>query len=137
MPFVPYEACLFSTLWTIMLEYISNFVQSLLKCLKSITVINFPKVCHLRLHVLVIYLKCFWYFLGHCAKQSVYSVMDCINYYIVHIEYVDVRQAELKSSVMEKIGCNNALLNLLKIIPFHEFVSDANSQIIKMLRKSN
>ena len=62
--------------------------------------------------------------------------MDCINYYIIHIENVDIRQAQMKSTVMEKIGCNNALLFLLETIPIHEFVTDANSQIIKMLRKS-
>ena len=76
-----------------------------------------------------------YFLLGHCAKQCIYSVMDCINYYIVHIENIDVRQAQLKSSVMEKIGCNKALLYLLNIIPIHEFVTDANSQIIKMLSK--
>ena len=61
--------------------------------------------------------------------------MDCINYYIVHIENVDVRQSQMKSTVMEKIGCNNALLFLLQSIDISEFVTDANSQIIKMLRK--
>ena len=61
--------------------------------------------------------------------------MDCINYYIVHIENVDVRQEQIKSTVMEKVGCNNGLLFLLQKIPISEFVTDANSQIIKMLRK--
>ena len=74
---------------------------------------------------------------GFCAKQCVYSIMDTVNYYILHIENVDVRESSLKSTVMEKIGCSRALRYLMTHITIAEFVSDSNSQIIKMIRKLN
>ena len=70
---------------------------------------------------------------GHPTKHCVYSLMDPVNYYILHIQIIDVRQSQHKSSVMEKIGCEQALSFLMAKIVVKEFVSDANSQIIKML----
>ena len=72
---------------------------------------------------------------GHSAKHCVYSLMDTVNYYILHIQNIDVRQSQYKSSVMEKIGCEQALSYLMSKVNVTEFVSDANSQIIKMLSK--
>ena len=34
---------------------------------------------------------------GFCAKQCVYTFMDAINYYVLHIENVDIKEAQLKS----------------------------------------
>ena len=72
---------------------------------------------------------------GFCAKQCVYTFMDAVNYYVLHIENVDVREAQLKSTVMEKIGCSRALRYLMEHTTITEVVTDSNSQIIKMLSK--
>ena len=72
---------------------------------------------------------------GHSAKHCVYSLMDATNYYILHVENIDVRITKHKSSVMEKKGCELGLSVLLEQLEIDEFVSDANTQIIKMLRK--
>ena len=72
---------------------------------------------------------------GHSAKHCVYSLMDAVNYYILHLENIDVRQSQHKSSVMEKVGCERALSYLMSKVIVTEFVSVANSQIIKMLSK--
>ena len=70
---------------------------------------------------------------GHSAKHCGYSLMDTNNFYVLHLQNVDVRSTQLKSTVMERKGCEEALLYLLQNLKVTGFVSDANSQIIKML----
>ena len=53
--------------------------------------------------------------------------------YILHVELVDVRHSQLKSSVMEKVGCQRAMTFLMEKLPVVELVTDASSQLIKML----
>ena len=72
---------------------------------------------------------------GHNAKHCIYSLMDTINFYVIHIENVDVREAQMKSTVMEKVGCDRSLRAVMEKIKVSEFVTDANGQIIKMLRE--
>ena len=69
---------------------------------------------------------------GHFWNHWVYSLMDTSNFYILHVQNVDVRSTQLKTTVMERKGCEE-LLYLLQNLKVMEFVSDANSQIIKML----
>ena len=69
---------------------------------------------------------------GHLWNHWVYSLMDTSNFYILHVQNVDVRSTQLKTTVMERKGCEE-LLYLLQNLKVMEFVSDANSQIIKML----
>ena len=49
------------------------------------------------------------------------------------MDLVDVREAEGKSACMEKLGCKRALNKLKKDLNVAELVTDANSQIIKMI----
>ena len=53
--------------------------------------------------------------------------------YILHVEMVDVRHSQLKSAIMEKVGCERALDLLMKKLSVEELVTDASSQLIKML----
>ena len=46
---------------------------------------------------------------GFSAKYCTYTLMDIDLYYILDVKVVDVRHAQLKSSVMEKVGCKQAL----------------------------
>ena len=70
---------------------------------------------------------------GHSAKHCVYSLMDTNNFYILHVQNVDARLIQLKSTVMERKAYEEALLYLLQNLEVTEFVSVANIQIIKML----
>ena len=72
---------------------------------------------------------------GHCAKHCVYSIMDRKNFYILHLENIDVRSTQLKSTVMETKGCEDCLLYLLQRIKITEFVSDANTSVARLLSK--
>ena len=56
-----------------------------------------------------------------------------LNLTVLHVEVVDVRHSQLKSVVMEKVGCERALDFLMGKLKVTELVSDASSQIIKML----
>ena len=46
---------------------------------------------------------------GYCAKYMNYSLCDLKRGYILHVELVDKREADLKSPNMEVIGCHRAL----------------------------
>jgi hypothetical protein len=70
---------------------------------------------------------------GFCAKNCTYTVMHAELDYVLHVEMVDVRHSQLKSAVMEKDGCERSLDFLMKKLSIAEFVTDASSQIIKML----
>ena len=70
---------------------------------------------------------------GFCAKNCTYTMMHEELDYVLHVELVDVRHSQLKSAVMEKIGCQRALDFLMAKINIGELVTDASSQIIKML----
>ena len=51
---------------------------------------------------------------GHSAKHCVYSLMDTKNFYILHLQNDDVRSTQLKSTVMKRKGCEEALLYLIQ-----------------------
>ena len=70
---------------------------------------------------------------GHCAKYCAYTLMHEQYKYILNMDLVDVREAEGKSACMEKLGCKRALNKLKKDLNVAELVTDANSQIIKMI----
>ena len=70
---------------------------------------------------------------GFSAKYCTYSLMHGTLDYILQVEIVDVRQAQLKSTVMEKVGCERALDAVLRHINVKEVVTDASGQIIKLL----
>ena len=57
--------------------------------------------------------------------------------YVLHVEVDDVHVAhsQLKSFVMEKVGCERALDFFMGKLKVTELVSGASSQIIKMLCK--
>lgn len=70
---------------------------------------------------------------GFSAKNCVYTLMHAELDYILHVELVDVRHSNLKSSTMEKVGCQRAMEFLLGKLTISELVTDASSQLIKML----
>jgi hypothetical protein len=70
---------------------------------------------------------------GHSAKNCIYTLMDTDSDYILHVEVVDVWHSQLKSACMEKVGCQRALDFLMSQVEVDEFITDALSQIIKML----
>ena len=75
---------------------------------------------------------------GHCATYCNYTFMDPVSHMIIHQEVVDVRQSDLKSPNMEKLGCKNGLefLKSKKII-VAGFVTDDHNQISAMMGKHN
>ena len=48
--------------------------------------------------------------------------------YVFHVQVVDVQHSQLKSVVMEKVGCQRALNYLMNHINVAELVTDALSQ---------
>jgi hypothetical protein len=70
---------------------------------------------------------------GFCAKNCVYTLMHEDLNYVLHIELVDVRHSQLKSAVMERVGCERALDFLMQKLKVDELVTDASSQLIKLL----
>ena len=74
---------------------------------------------------------------GFSVKTCTYTLMHAELDYVLHVEVVDVRHSQLKSTVMEKVGCQRALDFLMARVNVVELVSDASSQIIKMLGKYN
>ena len=70
---------------------------------------------------------------GHSAKNCIHTVMEVDSNYILHVEVVDVRHSQLKSACMEKVGCQRALDFLMPRVQINELITDASSQIIKML----
>ena len=59
--------------------------------------------------------------------------MEVDSNYILHVEVVDVRHSQLKSACMEKVVCQRALDFLMPRVQIDELITDASSQIIKML----
>ena len=53
--------------------------------------------------------------------------------YILAVEVVDVRHSQLKSVAMKKVCCEKALDSLMGRLQVIELVTDASSQIIKLL----
>ena len=74
---------------------------------------------------------------GFCAKYCTYSLMHATLDYILQVEVVDVRQSQLKSVVMEKVGCERALDALMSKLNIQELVTDASGQIINYLVSIN
>ena len=70
---------------------------------------------------------------GFSAKNCIYTLMHAELDYVLHVEVVDVRHSQLKSSVMEKVGCQRALDKVKENANVVELVTDASSQIIIML----
>ena len=70
---------------------------------------------------------------GFSAKNCTYTLMHADLDYVLHVEFVDVRYSQLKSSVMEKVGCERALDSLMNKLVVEELVTDASSKLIKML----
>lgn len=70
---------------------------------------------------------------GFSAKNCTYTLMHAELDYVLHVEIVDVRHSQLKSSTMEKVGCERALNSLMKKVNVTGLVTDASSQIIKLL----
>ena len=56
-------------------------------------------------------------------------------YYILQVEVLQVRQSQLKSVAMGKVGCERALDALMSKLNIQELVTDASGQIIKLLGK--
>ena len=70
---------------------------------------------------------------GFSAKNCTYILMHADLDYVLHVDLIDVCHSQLKSSVMEKVGCERALDSLMKKLVVEELVTDASSQLIKML----
>ena len=70
---------------------------------------------------------------GFSAKNCVYTLMHAKLDYVLHVELVDVWHSQLKSAVMEKVGCERALNFVMKKLSIEELVTDSSSQLIKML----
>ncbi len=63
--------------------------------------------------------------------------MDSASNLIVHQEIVDVREADMKSPNMEKIGCRKGLNYLKeKKIDIAGFVTDDHNQISELMSKN-
>ncbi|XP_071854279.1 uncharacterized protein [Apostichopus japonicus] len=72
---------------------------------------------------------------GHCAQYCTYSVMDYETCDILDIQVVDKREADLKSTNMEKIAFLRALETLEKSdVKVEEVVTDAHPQIKSYLK---
>ena len=69
------------------------------------------------------------------AKTCVYSLMHTSLEYMLHVEVVDVQHAQMKRTVMEKVACQHALDTIKQKLNVVEVVTDACSQIFKMLGK--
>ena len=76
---------------------------------------------------------------GLCTTYSTFSFIEPISNFILHQEIIDVRQAQLKSPNMEKIGCENGLKYMRNIrkIKVKELTTDDHSQISAMMSKSS
>jgi len=72
---------------------------------------------------------------GHCAKYCTYSLMDLSRNAIVAIECIDVRQANLISNRMEKIGFMKAMNSVQAVVTVDEVVTDANPSIMALMSK--
>ena len=70
---------------------------------------------------------------GHSAKYCTYTEIHAELDY----EVVDVRHSQLKSPVMEKLGCQRARDFLANKVNVAELVTNSSSQIIKMLGNYN
>ena len=73
--------------------------------------------------------------LGHCATYCTYSFMDTTSNLILHQEIVDVREANLKSPNMEKLGCKRGLDKLKENVNLKGLVTDDHNQISAMMSK--
>ena len=74
---------------------------------------------------------------GFSAKNCTYTLMHVTTDYILAVEFVDVRHSQLKSAVMEKVGCERALDSFMAKVNIEELVTDASSQVIKLLGTLN
>ena len=70
---------------------------------------------------------------GFSTKNCTYTLMKEYMDSVLHVEMVDVQHSQLKSSVMERVGCERALDFLMRELSIQELVTDASSQLIKML----
>lgn len=72
---------------------------------------------------------------GHSAKYLTYFLMVCnqpINY-VIHIECMDKREVNLKSSNMEVVALKRSIQKLQKDVNISEVVTDASTSAIKMI----
>ena len=72
---------------------------------------------------------------GVSAKYLTYFVMliDSMQDFIVHLEYIDKREVGGKSPCMEKEALKRAVQQLKNLVNLKEAVTDASSSIIKMM----
>ena len=70
---------------------------------------------------------------GHSSTYCTYSFLDTESNLILHQELVDVREAELKSPNMEKIGFQRGLDYLIEKSDIGGVVTDAHTQIGALL----
>ena len=66
---------------------------------------------------------------GFLAKTCTYTLMHAELDYVLHVEVVDVRHSQLKSTVMEKVCCQRALDFLMAWLNVVELVCDASSKL--------
>ena len=73
---------------------------------------------------------------GFSAQYCTYSMCDITTKAIVHVEIVDVREADFKSPRMKRIAFQRALETLLKLVTVKEIVTDQHPSITKLMSKS-
>ena len=73
---------------------------------------------------------------GHSSTYCQYTFMDTFSDLIVHQELIDVRDAQLKSPNMEKIGFQKGLDFLMNQMNVEGVVTDSHSSISALLGKN-
>ena len=70
---------------------------------------------------------------GYSATYCNYTLMDTESNLILHQEIIDVRNANYKSSNMEKLGCKQGLASLRSHVDVRGLVTDDHNQISAMM----
>ena len=72
---------------------------------------------------------------GHCAKYCTYVMMEQILNVIVDLEIIDKREVGGISTNMEVFGLRKLLERIVGKLVINEFVSDASTAVIALVRK--
>ena len=72
---------------------------------------------------------------GHCAKYCSYSCMDVATNKIIALSCIDCRQTELNSVIMERLGFQRAMEQIMQQVEVSEIVTDAHPQISALMSR--
>ena len=72
---------------------------------------------------------------GHCAQFCTYSFIDVESSAVIHTKFIDCRETNFNSFIMEKVAFQRGMTFLTKKIKVKELVTDQSLSIASVMSK--